>query len=464
MPDPPLMQNPPVGPQQPPAGNAPVGFDRAFAQRVDATVRWAERYYKVRPRLPGSGGGDMVWAWKAYTGSGGIPAATASDTPGQATVTLSDWNGTKWVPNGNTLPALNSCTTASIPGNTFIDITWVGGQWDATLPCGGSNGSGTSVTRCQCPEDTYEVNGNCGLCGSTTGGTTMPKYWWVTIIANLQYYYGEVNNCQTPCTALTNLTMRITAQTDAYNNTTCEWYGISQSGCIIVELTIDTSYWKLTIMDKYYCVLAVLRKSVYDWNCCGTNGSDGWILQPFSSCNVSVSVAPDQCTCCPDLTCPPANLPVCTTSPCCLTNCSIAVNVFNLYTPAGLPCTGQSGCTDSNGNPCTSGPDCWYWQPPANQKCGGMNGDYGMTWVGDCTWKFKGYPSTNQGVSSTLVTAVLTLYQGIWTFTLQGSGGQTANFASGFWNCAPGISMPYTGGSCPVSGGTPVAGLTVTTS
>ena len=136
MPDPPLMQNPPVGPQQPPAGNAPVGFDRAFAQRVDATVRWAERYYKVRPRLPGQGGGDMVWAWKAYTPSGGIPAASSSSTPGSATVTLCDFVSGSWVTNGVTATALNPSTAGPVGGSKFVTLLWVGGQLEVVMePC-----------------------------------------------------------------------------------------------------------------------------------------------------------------------------------------------------------------------------------------------------------------------------------------------------------------------------------------
>ncbi len=77
---------------------------------------------------------------KAKTGSGGIGAASALDTPAFADVTLCDWNGTKWVTTSVTVRAGNVSMGGAVTANAFVTIDWVMGKtkgyWEVILdPC-----------------------------------------------------------------------------------------------------------------------------------------------------------------------------------------------------------------------------------------------------------------------------------------------------------------------------------------
>lgn len=124
------------------SGTDPVNLNRNAAQRVRA----ATLYYERQPRNKLGEGkgprGGWYHHWKAKTGAGGIAAASAADTPGQATVTLCDWNGTKWVARTSpvagidTVTALNPATSAAVAANTFVTLAWVAGQWEVVMePC-----------------------------------------------------------------------------------------------------------------------------------------------------------------------------------------------------------------------------------------------------------------------------------------------------------------------------------------
>lgn len=330
----------------------------------------------------------------------------------------------------------------------------------------------TFTGRCDCPEDEYEVDADCGNCGAYYGyyddngvATKMPKYWWLTIRASTDTYYAYYDDCNlVTCNQLEGYKVRMA------HGGGCSWYGHNDQ-CVHGELLLDGDVWKLTVMDNADCVLGVFRKSQAAFNCCGTN--DGWAADPNNSCDMSVSVEPDPCTCCPDKTCPPDGRPVCSSSPCCYHDCTAVVAVRYLHTPAPTVCQfGVTDCVDLEGNPCTF-PDTNCFDaatvpaPPA--RCGALNGTYNMTWVKDCTWVFKGYPEYFPGEDPenpasgsiggrVLVRATLTLTGRKWELKLRGDKGQIANFEHD-GDCSPTVDMQYAGGSCTHEGQffTPVA-------
>lgn len=351
---------------------------------------------------------------------------------------------------GTSTSALDSATSGS------AQILWreggTGVQWAIVRfgsTCGGdSGGSTTTPSRCACPEATYEVEADCGLCGGFYGsGQTMPKYWWVVIESSTETSYAYSDACTAiECVQLQGLRIRVDNETGAYGAATCTWSGRGAS-CVHAELTVDGSNWKITVSDSDDCVLAVLRKSIQSFNCCGQN--TGWTNDPSNSCELQVTLDPDPCTCCPDPTCPPDNLPVCTGTDCCLQscNCSINITVSNLFSPSGLPCTFvDTDCVDLDGNPCSFGdPNCYKTLPNPTSICGGMNGTYAMTWASNCTWTFRGVPG---GIGSTDVAARLTLDGREWVFTLYGAEGQVAVFRTVGWECDDFVYMPMLGGTC----------------
>lgn len=197
-------------------------------------------------------------------------------------------------------------------------------------------------------------------------------------------------------------------------------------------MTLSGDYWQLTLTDNDGCVLAVLRKSVDDFDCCGTN--TGWTADAYSVCDLDATLAPDPCTCCPTVPdCPPDGDDLCTNTDCCLANnCTLSVTISGLATIPTIP----------PGN-----------EPP-DEACGGMNGVYACVYVSDCTWRYYGNPA-NQSSPPGKVAAELTLSGHDWTFTLRGPDGQTARFTSVGWDCNPGVVLEYAGGSCPVTSPAP---------
>jgi hypothetical protein len=325
--------------------------------------------------------------------------------------------------------------------------------------CGGtSSGGSTTPDRCRCPEDSYEVEGDCGLCGAYySGGTVMPRFWWLTIHSAQGSAYSEP--CEgTPCIDLAGKRILLAYEDDGGYGVSCVWTGAG-SGCVVAELTVSGDDWQITITDPADCVLAVLRLPVESFSCCGTNA--GWESDPSSACELSVTLEPHECTCCPDPTCPPPDPGVvCTDTDCCVQgcNCLISVTVSNLATIPGLPCEFiDDDCETIDGEPCNFG-DVGCFKPgtvpPPDERCGGMNGVYNLVWAENCTWRFRGVPA---GSGSVEVAAELTLSGRTWTFTLLGPNGQTATFRKADWDCSHLIGMAYVGGSCPIAGTPPSA-------
>lgn len=332
--------------------------------------------------------------------------------------------------------------------------------------CGSGEPYSDNLGRCDCPEDEYEVTVDCGDCGAYYGyydspqvGTKMPKYWWVTLsvpAAYSGYYgYGYYGGCDAiSCDELDGYRIRMA------HDGGCSWSGHNDA-CVHAELALDGDLWKLTITDREDCVLAVLRTPQAGFNCCGKNS--GWVGDPYDSCDISASVEPDPCTCCPDLTCPPDNLPVCSGSPCCYHGCDVVVAVTHLHTPAPTNCqfAQPDPCVDLDGNPCVfPAANCFdaATVPPPELRCSAMNGTYNMKWIKDCTWVFKGYPvyfpgddpedPANQAIGGRVkVKATLTLSGKKWTLKLRGDGGQEANFELDA-ECATMFVMPFSGGTC----------------
>ena len=120
-------------------GGSPIALSPATYDRHEAAARYVERLPRNRnPLGPTSRFPGAAWLRKAKTGGSGIPAATANDTPGSATVTFCDWDsGTgTWVVGTETATALNPSTAGAVTANWIITVAWVGGQWEANMdPC-----------------------------------------------------------------------------------------------------------------------------------------------------------------------------------------------------------------------------------------------------------------------------------------------------------------------------------------
>lgn len=317
-----------------------------------------------------------------------------------------------------------------------------GEQWGVVRfgsTCGGSDSGGGQAGRCECPEDSYEVEVECGDCGSPYGpAPIMPRFWWVEVLDSSDNYYSEAYCDGTPCEDLLVQKIRIENETEDspyyYDGPqpTCTWSG-KNARCLRAELTIEGDTWKLTILDRNDCVLAVLRKAKDDFACCGVNL--GWELDPDSACDVDVKLYPDPCTCCPAVDCPPDGKPICDDSDCCVTDCTINVTVDNLATVPAIP-------------PATT---------PPPEACGGMNGSYSLDWTQPCTWYYKGVPAGG----STEVEAVLTLSGETWTLRLEGEDDQVAVFRGD--GCGPEVSPAFvqSESSCPATTPAPSASFTL---
>lgn len=331
----------------------------------------------------------------------------------------------------------------------------------------GSAGKTSRPGDCGCKDGPYEIQVDCGDCGAYGGyyddGTTMPKYWWATITSGATHY-GYYDSCAVGCEQLAGYRVRLTNEADGYGAASCAWTG-SGGLCVHAELTVSGGHWQLAVTDKDGCVLAVLRKPVDEFDCCGTNA--GWTLDPASVCDLSVSLAPDPCTCCPERTCPPDGKPVCAGTDCCLEdcNCHLTVTVTNLVTVPGTACTAfDTDCTCADGSPCSfggtcaDGSSCIKNRPTPETSCGGMAGSYPVAWDSNCTWKYRGYPSRGgAGFGTTKTAAKLSLSGRKWTLELLGEDGQTATFVKDGWDCSQHVVMDYQGGSCPIAGNPPVA-------
>ena len=455
------MDNRPDAPQ----GAPPIALAPATFARHEAATRYVENV--VRTRQPWQKR-NRSQSYRAATWgllrSGDVITAASGLVLGQGYVELCDQDGPDLTPNGDVVLVYNG--GAEIDGGTdaygysyaygdeygtVLPLVWRHGHWTVDC-CGSDSSSGASADRCACPEDSYEVEVDCGDCGAYYGPTIMPRFWWLTISDAGFTAYGDAYPCSAlPCGLLAGKEYRLTYAGG------CLWTITNGALCVSAELRVSGDYWQITLLDREDCVLAILRLPLADFNCCGRNA--GWTSDPDSPCNLTVSLAPDACTCCPDATCPPADEVVCRKTDCCLDkcNCHIAITVQNLYTPALTACTEfDDPCYDADGNPCpypVGDPGrlgCFTSAPDPAKACGGMNGVYGMAWAGDCTWTFVGVPAGG----SAKVKATLALDGRHWYLHLEGDGGQYATFELADWDCAQAVTLAFTGGSCPDAGPT----------
>jgi hypothetical protein len=321
--------------------------------------------------------------------------------------------------------------------------------------CFGSNEASGPLSRCDCPEDSYEVATKCVPCGAY--GRKMPTYWWLEVLESDANPYAE-SECETPCATIPTL-VKLKNETDAYGNPLCLWTG--SSTCFSFELSQSGDYYYIRIWDRFDCLLTTLRKHVDTFNCCGEN--EDWELVDGSVCIVQILLRPHECTCCDEEPCPPPGEPLCDDTDCCVQNCTITATVSNLYTPPPLPCTlFDDPCFTIDGDPCpfpVGDPGrlgCYKSFPSPPESCGGMNGVYSLTWTKNCTWRFRGIPS---GIGSTMVEALLTLSGRVWTLRLEGENGQVAVFHSVDWECGFPVLMEFSASesTCPASSPAPEA-------
>ena len=352
-------------------------------------------------------------------------------------------------------------TTLTTREGGSAQILWreggLGAQWAIVrfgTTCGGSNDGG-KPGRCECPEDTYEVDAPCEPCN--TYGRKMPKYWWLDVLESDFNPYAE-SECETPCATIPTL-IKLKNEVDAYGNPLCLWTG--STNCYSFELSQSGDYYYIRIWDRFDCLLATLRKHVDAFNCCGEN--EDWELVEGSVCIVQIRLRPHECTCCDEEPCPPPGEPLCDDTDCCIQNCTITATVSNLYTPPPLPCTlFDDPCFTVDGDPCpfpVGDPGrlgCYKSFPTPPESCGGMNGVYALTWTKSCSWRFRGIPS---GIGSTTVNALLTLSGRVWTLRLEGENGQVAVFHSVDWECGFPVLMEFSASesTCPASSPAPGA-------
>lgn len=313
--------------------------------------------------------------------------------------------------------------------------------------CGGSGDGGPYSDRCDCPETEYEVVVECGACTNPYADNRMPKYWRLTITGadESAYYEESAEPCPgTECQWLIGSTFLLENEANEYGNQ-CVWVGVGRCGS--AELRHTGSFWQLTIFDHADCVLAVYTMADDTaFACCGANdnsdtgyGYDGgeWQIDDESPCSFAFTLAPHECTCCPepmDCTTADPGFTFCTSTDCCyLSQCSITVTVGGLFNPTPVPCAQfDPDCYELDGDPCpfpVGDPGrlgCWKGLPGPTTSCGGMNGVYSLDFAEDCTWRFEGVP----GGGSTSVVAELVLSGFNWTLALTGATGQVAVFTS----------------------------------
>lgn len=148
------------------------------------------------------------------------------------------------VDEGHTCAEVDPGSTSSLVSSEdgSAEILWkaaddedaysTGEQW-AVIRFGTTCGTNhdTATGRCDCPEDTYEVEVDCGNCAAYYGaGTRMPKYWWLDLRLPSDPYgygpgygYGYYDDCSVACEQLGGLRAKLTNEEDAYGEPTCTW-------------------------------------------------------------------------------------------------------------------------------------------------------------------------------------------------------------------------------------------------
>lgn len=179
-------------------------------------------------------------------------------------------------------------------------LAWTNGYW-SVAPTTTATGGGGGLERCDCPEESYEVDLDCGECHQK-----MPRFWIVTIVDSQAAPYEE--ECEsTPCIEITAGNQVTIEHTDdpydgygygygsSYGGAECTWVG-EGSNCVLVELTLEDDEWHLRVYDKSECLLAHYKMDAEDFACCGVNAA--W-ERVEGACAMTLRVAPHPCTCCP---------------------------------------------------------------------------------------------------------------------------------------------------------------------
>lgn len=315
---------------------------------------------------------------------------------------------------------------------------------------------------CDCPTPPYLIEVDCPPCAVYGYPAKMPRFWDVNLGTPRDNPYSDSTCPGTPCGDMPEL---ISIENEGYRANevgNCTWSG--RKNCIRAELTLGSEHAQVTLLDPEDCILAVFRKPIDEFVCCGIN--EGWELVDGSACDMDLTLSPDRCTCCPDCD-PNDNDETCDQEDCCVTQCDLSVTVENLCTAPGIPC-GQfdDPCYTASGEPCPypvgdPGRLGCFSVPPGptpEASCGGMNGGYSFQWIDTCVWLFVGTPS---GSGSTRVRARLSMSGKTWLLVIQGEDGQVATFQSDGADCNWPITLAFvpSASTCASCGPTPVATL-----
>lgn len=330
-------------------------------------------------------------------------------------------------------------------------------------------GGSSAGDRCQCPEPPsyYLVAPDCPPC-NVYGDHLMPRFWIAEISAH-DNPYSEAECEGTLCAAISGK-YRLENQTDGDTGTryfgrytggdglddgesytgvyygrsdldagtglpTCTWLG--RKRCITIELTVTDDYWQISGWDRHDCLLFVARKPVADFQCCGVNS--GWELVEGSVCDVTITLRPDPCTCCPDRTCPRPNEPICPEI-CCDQPCTITAAAF-AHCPA-ITCP-----LDEEGHPI---PPC-----VPMDSCT-IAGEVNLTWIAGCHWHGKEVDGENVremdltfgGGMATLVVSII-------------QNGRACSFTfTGSWDCSGPVPLTLVPGSSTCTDGEAHASIT----
>lgn len=377
-------------------GQRPSVFLRALVVWLADLVRWLQS----KNVLP------LVVPMK--TGGSGI-AARSGVVPGSAACNVVTWDGTDLSVETETETVRNLYGTA-FDSDTYIWCArWLGEMWALAHLPGGEGGGPAPLGRCECPEETYEVEINqCGSCYDE-----MPKYWWVDIKEVYGNHEGGTPCTGTPCldAILKNQRIRLVNVPDPITGVgTCEWLGQNGS-CLFAQLVNqpESDRWRLRIYDKNDCIVFEDFVADADFECCGHNVFDtSDLVLTSGACDLVVHLDADPCTCCESVICPPPGEPICADSPCCVASlCSVWIGLFSLGTNS---------------------------EAPAINDCVSMNGVFYLDWVGGCTWEYRAehpLPNTVHVERITLVLSGLT-----WRLEAQGGSGQIAVFENDEdWDC-----------------------------
>jgi hypothetical protein len=265
----------------------------------------------------------------------------------------------------------------------------------------------------------------------------MPKYWHLSII-EASDAPDPAPECGVNCALLVG--KRLILEHVGGENGVCEWVGID-GDCLYGELRREGEWWVLRVYDVEDCLIAQLRKPVNAFDCCGVNTD--W-EQVDGSCDLTVRLEPDPCTCCPSPeppSCPPDGRPYCTSTDCCPSGqCFLWAQVD----------TDDAECPENDPN-CTIPPEL---------LCSPIRGAYKFSWEDNCLWVARGFrPGGSVGGAGPWppIThyAELRLSGRTWTLTVLGNNGQVAVFSYTAPTCEWGVEadaepreMTWVSGTC----------------